>query len=638
MHVEDRCPASIQHALDAAHAVLREQGASEAQLAEAVAAGRLVGQLTEDTDLAIGSLIHEAVQARVRPPQEWPADARCAVGEPAWRVAAELGRLGEFGRGARWSSPSGLTGGQAETLRKMLLGVVRDPRLVVARIGLQLARLRAAREGDPARSQELAAEARAVFAPLANRLGLWRVKWELEDLALRELDPDAYRRIAHALAERRADRERYIADACLALRQALASAGLEAEVSGRPKHLYSIHRKMQEKRLDISQVFDLRGLRVICRSVPDCYATLGVVHGLWSWLPDQFADYIATPKENGYRSIHTAVLGPGSRALEVQIRTREMHEHAERGVAAHWRYKEGGTADSAYSRKIDAVRRLLAPAGPGPRAEEQDFLEGAQRGLFEDRIYALTPHGEVVDLGLGATPLDFAYQVHTSLGHRCRGAKVDGRIVPLTHRLANGEVVEIIAGREESPSRDWLHQDGYLASARSRAKLRAWFRRRDAGENEAAGRALAERELARLGVGPEGMSALVQDLKARDAQQLYRWLGEGEVGVNQLAQAAARRLSRSTARGAPDPLRERPWLRGAATKTGASPPASAVLIEGVPDLPITLAGCCEPESPRPISAYVTLGRGVTIHDASCAALSRMQRTHPQRVLAAAWAP
>jgi GTP pyrophosphokinase len=635
LQVEDRCPAPIEQALGSVLAALREHAGTDLRIDDAVAAGRLVGQITEDADLAIGSLVHEAGHELGQPPEEWPVATRRAVGGPALHIAAELGRLGEFGRGARWSSPSSLTGDQAETLRKMLLAIVQDPRLVVARIGLQLARLRAARNLDHSRRRELAAEARAVFAPLANRLGIWTVKWELEDLALRELDPDAYRRVATGLAERRTDRERYVAGACLALEQALRAEGLLAEVSGRPKHLYSIHRKMQDKGLGLDRVFDLLALRVVCGTVPECYAVLGVVHGLWSWLPEQFVDYIATPKDNGYRSIHTAVLGPDSRVLEVQIRTREMHEHAERGVAAHWRYKDGGAADSAYSRKVDAVRRLLAPTAAGPRAEAQDFLDGAQRGLFEDRVYALTPRGEVVDLGNGATPLDFAYQVHTSLGHRCRGAKVDGRIVPLTHRLSNGEVVEIIAGRDELPSRDWLHQDGYLASARSRAKLRAWFRRRDAGENETAGKAIAERELTRLGIGPEGLSALVQDLKARDAQQMYLWIGEGEIGVNQLVQTALRRLPRSTTRQGSDPPPERALRKPPAQPAGLRGTA-AVVIEGVPNLPITVARCCDPASPGPIAAYVTAGRGVTVHDASCAALARMRRSHPQRVLAAKW--
>jgi GTP pyrophosphokinase len=636
VHVEDTCPAPIQRALDAAHAVLRGHATASAGLDDALAAGRLVGQLTEDAGLAVGAMLHDAAGGSGRPAEDWPAADRRAIGEPALRIAAELARLGGFGRGARWNTPAGLTADQAETLRKMLLAVVSDPRLVVARLGLQLARLRAAhRSGDAERRRELATEARAVFAPLANRLGIWSVKWELEDLALRELEPEAYRRIATALAERRSERERYVAEACAQLAGSLGAAGLRVEVSGRPKHLHSIHRKMQDKHLDLDRIFDLRGLRVVCETVPDCYAALGVVHSLWSWLPDEFADYIATPKDNGYRSIHTAVLGPGGRVLEVQIRTSAMHEFAERGVAAHWRYKEGGTGDAAYAGKIERVRQLLAPAGGSPREEPADFLDTAQRGLFEDRVYALTPRGEVVDLGRGATPLDFAYQVHTSLGHRCRGARVDGRIVPLTQRLANGEVVEIITGRDEAPSRDWLHQEGFLASARSRAKLRAWFRRRDAGENESAGRALAERELSRLGVGAEGISALVQDLKASDAQQLYRWLGEGEVSVNQLVQAAMRRLQRSAPRDTAAPARDRARRqRPAAASPGGA--GAAVAIEGVKDLPITLARCCDPARPRPIAGYVTVGRGVTIHDGGCAALARMRRSHPRRVLEAAW--
>ena len=535
----------------------------------------------------------------------------------------------------------------------MLLAVVGDPRLVVARLAIQLARLRAGRDAPPAVRETLATETREVFAPLANRLGIWRLKWELEDLAFRYLEPEAYRRIAAALNERRTDREQYIESMRATLREELGSAGIEAEVSGRAKHIYSIYRKMQRKQLQFDQLFDVRALRIVCRSVPDCYAALGVVHARWRFVPGEFDDYIATPKDNDYRSIHTAVIGPQDQAVEVQIRTREMHEQAELGVAAHWRYKEGGPRDAAYERKIEWVRGLLDPGDGAPAAadvagRELDFLDRVRSELFEDRIYALTPRGEVVDLPRGATPLDFAYHVHSSLGHRCRGAKVNGRIVPLTFKLGNGEVVEIITGKQEGPSRDWLAGDqGYLASARSRAKVRAWFRKQDAGDNEAAGRAIAERELARLGTGPTLLSTLVGELKANDASQLYRWLGEGEISATQFAQAATRRLA-GAARGLPaapgglagaaptisHAARPRPRApaSGAAGRRGASP----VDIEGVGDLPVTLARCCGPVRPQPIVGYVTLGRGVTVHAAHCPGLRRMQEARPDRVLQVKW--
>jgi GTP pyrophosphokinase len=420
------------------------------------------------------------------------------------------------------------------------------------------------------------------------------------------------------------------------LRAELEKAGVQAEVYGRPKHIYSIYRKMVRKHLAFEQLFDVRAVRVVVASIPDCYAALGVVHGLWPYIQGEFDDYIATPKDNFYRSIHTAVMGPQGKSVEVQIRTREMHEHAELGVAAHWTYKEGGARDTQYQRKIEWVRRLLEP---GDGDSERDFLESVRTELFEDRVYALTPKGEVIDLPRGATPLDFAYTVHTSLGHRCRGAKVNGRIVPLTYTLANGEIVEIITGKQDAPSRDWLApEQGYLVSARNRSKVRAWFRKQDVGDNRSAGRTIAERELPRVGFKPEQFSALVQELEARDADHLYQLLGEGEITVTQLLQAAARlpggaqpaEALRHTPLARPGHASTR--RRPASTHRGSSP----VEIEGVGDLPVTLARCCAPLRPQPIAAYVTVGRGVTIHRSDCPSLMRMRATNPDRVLNVEW--
>lgn len=620
MEVVDKLSEDIAEALATSADALRSAGAPASTVARGLAAARLTAALTDDLPLAVGVMLHEAQHGT----------AVQGFDERSLALAAELGRLGEFGGAARWSGDGGLQGNQAEVLRKMLLAIVADPRLVVARIAIQLARLRAARDAPAEERRRLAQEARAVFAPLANRLGVWQVKWELEDLTFRHLEPQEYKRIAAALAERRADRERYITDFCAELQAALAAAGIDAEVQGRAKHIYSIHRKMQRKALDFDRLTDVRAVRVIVADLPACYAALGVVHGRWHYLPGEFDDYIATPKDNFYRSIHTAVIGPADRTVEVQIRTRDMHRQAELGVAAHWRYKEGGSRDDGYARKVEWVRRLLEPGEDG-RAAESDFIDRVRTELFEDRVYALTPRGEVVDLPRGATPLDFAYQVHTSLGHRCRGAKVNGRIVPLTQPLANGEVVDIITGKQESPSRDWLVQDGYLVSPRSRAKLRAWFRRTDAGENEAAGRGIAERECTRLGIGLDLLPALAHELKAADAAQLYRWLGEGELGVTQFVQAATRLAA--TRNGPPPAVAVRRRTGGSRKKgTGGGP----VMIEGVGDLPITLARCCAPIRPEAVAGYVTLGRGVTVHAARCASLARMRASHPDRVLRVDW--
>ncbi len=621
------CPAPIRAAIAAMRqAIAAATAPTPPDLAFGAEAAEVMGSLTENVELATAVLLKSALGYQNLTEEKLSQLA----GPEAVKTAAALLKLGELGLARNWSPAQGLDSRQAEMLRKMLLAVVSDPRLVLARLAEQLVRLRHARELPDDERERLAVEARAVFAPLANRLGVWQLKWEIEDLAFRYIEPDQYRLVAAALNEKRADRERYIDALCEDLHAKLREADIEAEVYGRPKHMYSIYRKMQRKHLEFDQVFDVRAVRVVVASIPDCYAALGVVHGLWTYIPGEFDDYIATPKGNFYRSIHTAVIGPQGRSVEVQIRTREMHEHAELGVAAHWTYKEGGSRDVQYERKIEWVRRLLEPhegaARDGASDGERDFLESMRTELFEDRVYALTPKGEVVDLPRGATPLDFAYNVHSSLGHRCRGAKVNGRIVPLTYSLSNGEIVEIITGKQEAPSRDWMApEQGYLVSARNRSKVRAWFRKLDVTDNRSAGRAIAERELTRIGARPEHFSALVRELQARDTDHLYQLLGEGEITTTQLLQAAERVI---------EPRSEQPVIRQA--RQSRRRRGSLVEIEGVGDLPITLARCCAPLRPQPITGYVTLGRGVTIHRSNCPSLDRMRSVKPERVLNVEW--
>jgi len=573
------CPPPIRESLAITRAALQDlTQIPTARLDFSAEVAEVMGALTEDPVLATAVLAKPVVGL----PGITPEKLARLIGSPAADITLALMRLGELGLPRDWSPQKGLDARQAETLRKMLLAVVSDPRLVLARLAEQLVGLRHARELSGEERERLAVEARAVFAPLANRLGVWQIKWELEDLAFRYLDADEYRHIAAALNERRADRERYIEELCASLQAELLKAGITAQVYGRPKHMYSIYRKMQRKQLAFEQLFDVRAVRVVVDSIPQCYAALGVVHGLWHYIPGEFDDYVATPKGNFYRSIHTAVIGPAGKSVEVQIRTREMHEHAELGVAAHWTYKEGGARDSQYERKIEWVRKLLEPQDTSTEATDRDFLERMRTELFEDRVYALTPKGEVIDLPRGATPLDFAYQIHTSLGHRCRGAKVNGRIVPLTYTLHNGEVIEIITSKQEAPSRDWLTpEQGYLVSAHSRAKVRAWFRKQEA---EQPGQVQAPQ--------PDVVAPLVEDR--------------------------------------PDKPVTRPRPRRSA---GGSP----VEIEGVGDLPTTLARCCAPLRPQPIAGYVTLGRGVTVHRSDCPSLSRMRTLKPERVLKVEWA-
>ena len=571
------CPPPIRASIAIARTAIQDATQiSPDRLAFGAEAAEVMGALTDDPVLAAAVLAKPAVGL----PGITPEKLARLVGTPVAEIALALVRLGELGLPRDWSPLQGLDSRQAETLRKMLLAVVSDPRLVLARLAEQLVGLRHARDLPAEERERLAIEARAVFAPLANRLGVWQLKWELEDLAFRYLESDEYRHIAAALNERRADRERYIEELCEGLQSELRQAGISAEVYGRPKHMYSIYRKMQRKHLEFDQLFDVRAVRVVVSSVPQCYAALGVVHGLWHYIPGEFDDYIATPKGNFYRSIHTAVIGPGGKSVEVQIRTREMHEHAELGVAAHWTYKEGGARNSQYERKIEWVRKLLEPQDTSTDQNDRDFLERMRTELFEDRVYALTPKGEVIDLPRGATPLDFAYQIHTSLGHRCKGAKVNGRIVPLTYALKNGEVVEIIAGKQEAPSRDWLApEQGYLGSPHSRTKVRAWFRKQEA------------------------------ELPAHAAQP------------HPVPQAVV------------EPRPDKPISRSRPRKSMSGSPVD---IEGVGNLPTTLARCCAPLRPQPIAGYVTLGRGVTIHRSECPSLSRMRALKPDRVLQVEW--
>ncbi|MGB3379960.1 MAG: HD domain-containing protein, partial [Rhodanobacter sp.] len=423
-------------------------------------------------------------------------------------------------------------GGATEGLRRLLLAIVRDLRVVFVLLARQLARMRAAASLPPEQAAALARLSRDIHAPLANRLGIWQLKWELEDLAFRHLQPDTYRRIAKLLDERRVDREAFIRQSLDELKQALDAAGLQADLAGRPKHIYSIWKKMQRKSLDFSDLYDIRAVRVLVDSVTDCYAALGVVHALWPHLPNEFDDYIARPKPNGYQSLHTAVVGPQGKTLEVQIRTHEMHRANELGVAAHWRYKEGGGSDAEFEAKIAWMRKLLEPRS----GDDSNLAAELQTELLEDRVYLLTPKGEVFDLARGATVLDFAYLVHTEVGHRCRGAKVNGRIVPLTFQPQSGDRVEILTTKVAEPSRDWLSpHHGYLNTARAKDKVRAWFRRIAHDANLGVGRAMLERELKRLALPAADIGKLPAQFHLQTQDELLIALALGEVTPGQIA-------------------------------------------------------------------------------------------------------
>ncbi len=512
-----------------------------------------------------------------------------------------------------------------EGLRRLLLAMVEDVRAVLVVLADRLVRLRALARADESERRNFAGLVKAIHVPLANRLGIWQLKWELEDLVFRFLEPALYQRIAGLLDERRADRERYIARLTETLTKELSQAGVKADVRGRPKHIYSIWRKMQRKGLAFHELYDIRAVRILVEDVAACYAALGQVHSRWPPIPGEFDDYVANPKANNYRSLHTAVFGPEGKTVEIQIRTWEMNDHAELGVAAHWRYKEGRAHDPNYQRKLASMRQLLDTRGESGDAALLDEF-GADGG--DDRVYVLTPKGKVVELKAGCTVLDFAYHIHTDVGHRCKGAKVNGRIVPLTYQVRNGEQLEILTAKHADPSRDWLvARLGYLHSSRARAKVRQWFRHKDRDRNLAEGKELLDRELKRLAAGAKDLEPILARFKLKTLDALYLAVAIGEISVGQVA-GALEELRR------PDdddvlPLAPSPQRRQKRRK-------DSLIIEGVGNLMTNLARCCNPVPGDAILGFVTRGRGVSIHRRDCKNVERLIRNDPARMLEVEW--
>jgi GTP pyrophosphokinase len=513
---------------------------------------------------------------------------------------------------------------QNEVLRKMVLGMVEDVRVVLIRLASRTQTLRFFSKNPSPERTAYSKETLDIYSPLANRLGVFQLKWELEDLSFRFLEPELYKKIAQMLDERRVERERYIARAIAALAAEIEAAGIRAEITGRPKHIYSIWNKMRTKGLDFDELYDVRALRVIVPTVKDCYTVLGIVHNLWQPIPREFDDYISRPKGNLYQSLHTAAIGPAGRTLEVQIRTEEMHRQAEFGVASHWRYKEGGRAgrggdrkDAAFERKIAWLRELLAWRDEVPlRKPEKD-----------DVIYVLTPQGKVLDLPLGATPIDFAYALHSDLGHRCRGARVDGHIVPLDTPLASGQRVEIVTAKTGGPSRDWLNAErGFVKSGRARNKIRQWFNAKAMADTAAAGRAVVEKEARRERAANASLDALAARLGFAKPEELFVAVAREEVNLRQL-QSALRELKGLA------PVEKAVEI----TKKGRKKTSrSGVLVVGMGSLLTQLARCCKPVPPDPVRGFVTQGKGVSVHREDCASFRRLAERNPERVLDAAW--
>ena len=572
----------------------------EAMMAHALGMAMQVAELRMDAECRIAALLFA-----------WPAPAELperlgkafdpTLARDVGTLVSGISRLESLHVVTRPASERGVASAadpQAEILRKMLLAMVQDIRVVMLRLASRTQTLRwlslpgagGGSVGDDQR-RRLARETLDIYAPLANRLGVWQLKWELEDLSFRFLEPDTYRQIAGMLDERRAEREAYIAQAIVLLQAALQAAGVQAEVSGRPKHIYSIWNKMQNKSLSFDQLYDLRALRILVPELKDCYSALGVVHNLWQPIPREFDDYISRPKGNHYRSLHTAVTGPQGRGLEVQIRTHDMHHEAELGVAAHWRYKEGRRAGDPFDQKIAWLRQVLA--WRDDVVDSADWLQQFKQAALDDTVYVLTPQGKVIDLPTGSTPVDFAYALHTDLGHRCRGAKVNGAIVPLDTPLATGQRVEILTSKQGGPSRDWLNAElGYIRSGRARNKVRQWFNALALEQAAVAGRVQRSVESA-------DADALQREAEPADTVQLH-------------SQAEARLLAHSQR------------------------PASGVLIVGVDRLLTQLARCCKPVPPDAIRGFVTRGRGISVHRADCSSLQELMRRVPERLIEAQW--
>jgi GTP pyrophosphokinase len=594
----------------------------EPYVVHCVEVARMLAELGLDHHTVAAGLLHDVVEDT-----EWTVeDVRASFDAEVASLVDGVTKLAYIDTMSQMGSRD-IEAEEAESLRKMFLAMVDDVRVVLIKLADRLHNMRTLGSLSQERRERIARETLEIYAPLANRLGIWQMKWELEDLGLRHYDPETYHMIAGLIDERRESREIYIQKVTAELQSRLRLEGIAARIAGRPKHIYSIYRKMRRKDVEFDQIYDVRAFRVVVDSVQDCYAALGAVHALWTPLPGEFDDFIATPKDNMYQSLHTAVVGPEGKTIEVQLRTREMHRRAELGIAAHWRYKERARKrDVAFESKVAWIRSLMDWRGDVEDAKE--FVDTLKTEVLEDRVYVFTPKGKVLDLPAGSTPIDFAYYIHTEVGHRCRGARVNGRLVPLTSKLKNGDQVEIITAKQGGPSRDWLRKDlGYVRSARSRQKIRRWFRQQDREDNITFGREQLRRELKRLNLAGDVTYQAVADLfEYRSLDDFFAAIGFGDLGSQRVAARVLQELRRE------EIFAEEEEVPVAVTAEG-------VRVEGVGDLYIQLAQCCkpQPEDSEPIIGYVTRGRGVTIHKWDCPnILLRTSKGEVERLIEVDW--
>jgi GTP pyrophosphokinase len=597
------------------------------QESDCFAAGLNIGQILADLHVGTDCLIAGVLYRAVREDRLSLEQVQEQFGEEVGnliRGVLRMGAVSEF----QYQSESPVLGqahGQKDNIRKMLISLVDDVRVALIKLAERSCAIRAVKN-DEERRRGVAQEVFDVYAPLAHRLGIGHLKWELEDLSFRYIYTDAYRKIARLLDGKRLERDEFIGRVKEELDRVLRNVGLEVEIEGRSKHIYSIWRKMQRKGIGFSQVYDIRAVRILVAEVKDCYATLGMVHGLWRNIPHEFDDYIANPKENGYRSLHTAVIGPEGKVLEVQIRTHSMNEEAELGVCAHWRYKdsdsEGGLA-STYEEKIAWLRQVLdwhEETGDAQTVAEQFSFDVAQ-----DRVYVFTPRGDVVNLAHGATPLDFAYHVHTEVGHKCRGAKVNGSIVPLTYSLKTGERVAILTSASGVPRRDWLQPGlGYLRTSRARAKVQHWFKAQAREDNIDAGRHLLERDFKRLALTSIDYKRIARKLQQTAVEDLYAAVGSGDIASATVLNVAQGLIE----------TRQEPQLHLA--KPGGSSYRGQVQVQGIGNLLTYIAGCCKPLPGDGITGFITRGKGVSVHRSDCGRLMKLQESTQERIVEVEW--
>ncbi|MFQ3244849.1 MAG: GTP pyrophosphokinase [Arenicella sp.] len=594
------------------------------------AVAAIVHELGLDSDVIIAALLHDTVEdtdvTLTQISDKFGSDVANLVDGVTKMEVIQGFTDTEPGRGKSKQEA------KAESLRKMMLAMVDDVRVVLIKLCDRLHNMRTLDAVKTEKQKRVATETLEIFSPLANRLGVWQIKWELEDLSFRYIEPDIYKSIARKLSERRVDRQSFIDEFIDSVAVQLADEGLDAEIRGRAKHIYSIWTKMQKKGLEFEQLFDVRAVRILVDSVKDCYTALGSIHTNWKFIPGEFDDYIATPKENNYRSIHTAVIGPRGKIVEVQIRTHQMHEYNELGIAAHWRYKEGKTDnDQAVNNKILWLRQLLEWKDEVANASE--FVDRVKDEVFEDRVYVFSPKGKVVDLSFGSTPIDFAYAIHTEVGHRCRGAKVNGKMVPLTYRLKTGEQVSIVTSKTGGPSLDWLDpHKGYVRTRRARAGIQHWFRHENRDETIAHGRTILDRELDRMNVSDVSRELLAKKLNLEDTEELFFKMVDGSIKPGRAAAIAQRMLNPADLDD--DEQLEISFKAGRPANDDVKP--NDMTVHGVSDLMTTLAKCCRPVPGDRVLGFVTRGAGITIHRELCPNILYQQHEAGERVVEVNW--